>query len=78
MPWYPLVKLMMDSKMVSGLNALKFFDNDEWVQKHLVNIQKINAKPYIGKVFSAKEAYKAHECLEKRQARGKVLLSWKD
>ena len=75
-PWYPILKLVMESKSVSGFNALKYFDDETWMKKHLPKIERATVRPYIGQVFKAEEAAKAHQCLEQRQTRGKVLLSW--
>ncbi len=75
-PWFPILKLVMESKSVSGFNALKYFDDDQWMKKHLVEIEKTDIRPHIGKVVSASEAAAAHEVLEQRQTRGKVLIEW--
>ena len=77
-PWFPILKLVMESKSVSGFNALKYFDDDAWMKKHLVQIEKTSIKPHIGKVFKAQEVAAAHQCLELRQTTGKVLLEWAD
>jgi len=75
-PWFPILKLVMESKSVSGFNALKYFDDDAWMKKHLGQIEATNIKPHIGKVFKAEEVAAAHECLEQRQTKGKVLIEW--
>lgn len=75
-PWYPLLKLVMNSKIVSGFNALSYFDDDEWMKKHLRNIENSPFKPHVGAVFNATDVASAHEYLEQRKAKGKVILEW--
>jgi 2-desacetyl-2-hydroxyethyl bacteriochlorophyllide A dehydrogenase len=75
-PWYPLLLLVMNSKMVSGFNALSYFDDDEWMKKHLKNIESSPFKPHVGAVFKATDVASAHEFLEQRKAKGKVILEW--
>ena len=75
-PWFPILKLVVESKSVSGFNALKYFDDDPWMKKHLYQIEKTNIRPHIGDIFKASEAAQAHEHLQQRKAKGKVLLQW--
>lgn len=75
-PWYPLVKLIMQSRSVGGFNALKYFEDDKWLLKNLPMVEKSTFKPHVGRVFSANEVTQAHEFLEQKKARGKVLLKW--
>jgi NADPH:quinone reductase-like Zn-dependent oxidoreductase len=75
-PWYPLLKLVMNSKSVSGFNALSYFDDDEWMKKHLPKLEQSTIKPFIGGVFTAHEVASAHQFLEQRKAKGKVVLEW--
>jgi NADPH:quinone reductase-like Zn-dependent oxidoreductase len=75
-PWFPFLKLVIESKSVSGFNALKYFDDEPWMKKHLPNMQSTMIKPKIGAVFPAAEVAKAHQTLEQKQATGKVLLAW--
>jgi len=75
-PWYPILKLVMQSKSVSGFNALKYFDDEAWMQKHLPNMEQTKVKPYVGAVFKAEEVGRAHKALEMKQAKGKVILAW--
>lgn len=77
-PWYPILKLMMGSKSVGGFNALKFFDDEEWMKKLLVNIEQSQIKPHIDKSFSSKDVASAHQYLESKKAKGKVLISWRE
>lgn len=75
-PWYPILKLVMESKSVSGFNALKYFDDDAWMKKHLPQVEQTTIRPHIGSVFKAEDVASAHECLEQRKSKGKVLLHW--
>ncbi len=75
-PWYPLLKLVMQSKSVSGFNALKYFDDDDWMQKNLHRVEETRIKPVIGGVFDSKKAGDAHSFLEQKKAKGKVLIKW--
>ena len=75
-PWYPILKLVMESKSVSGFNALKYFDDEDWMKKHLPAIEKTSIKPVIGEVFKAGEVAAAHRTLELKKTRGKVILAW--
>lgn len=75
-PWFPILKLVMESKSVSGFNALKYFDDDTWMKKHLPQVEQTEIRPYIGNVFKAEDVASAHECLEQRKSKGKVLLQW--
>ncbi len=76
-PWFPLVKLVMDSKSVSGFNALKYFDDDEWMKNNLSVMETIEFKPYVCESFKAAEVGLAHKFLENKQAKGKVVIEWK-
>lgn len=75
-PWYPMVKLIMDSRAVCGFNALKYFDNADWMKKHLPSMEETDIHPFVGGVFPAKEVANAHEFLEQKKAKGKVLIQW--
>lgn len=75
-PWYPILKLVMQSKSVSGFNALKYFDDELWMQKHLPNMEATSIKPHIGGFFKAEDIAIAHQTLENKKAKGKVLLEW--
>ncbi len=75
-PWYPILKLVMESKSVSGFNALSYFDDEPWMQKHLPSMESTLVKPFIGEVFKAEEVARAHQTLEQKKTRGKVILEW--
>ena len=76
MPKFSMLKLTMESKSVSGFNALKYFDDKEWMVKNMPLIEQNQFHPHIGEVFDSKRVSSAHEFLEQRKAKGKVLLSW--
>jgi 2-desacetyl-2-hydroxyethyl bacteriochlorophyllide A dehydrogenase len=75
-PWFPLVKLVMDSKMVSGFNALKYFDDDEWMKNNLSVMEQIEFKPHVCESFKATDVSSAHQFLENKKAKGKVVIEW--
>ena len=75
-PWFPLLKLVMQSKSVSGFNALKYFDDDEWMKANMQKIAETRIKPHIGGVFDSSKVADAHSFLEQRKAKGKVLIKW--
>lgn len=75
-PWFPFLKLVMQSKSVSGFNALKYFDDEAWMQKHLPQLESTTVKPLIGGVFKAEEIALAHQTLEMKKAKGKVIIAW--
>jgi NADPH:quinone reductase-like Zn-dependent oxidoreductase len=76
MPKFPLVRLVEDSRLVGGFNAMKFFDDDEWLKTILPKLGKTEFKPYIDHIFDAEKVQEAHQFIEQRKARGKVLLKW--
>lgn len=75
-PWYPFLKLVMESKSVAGFNALKYFDDEPWMHKHLPNMAKTTIKPLVGAVYEATAVAEAHQTLAEKKAKGKVLLKW--
>jgi NADPH:quinone reductase-like Zn-dependent oxidoreductase len=76
-PKFNMIKLTMESKCVSGFNALKYFEDEEWMKRTMAKIADTDLIPHVGQVFDAHEVSKAHEFLEQRKAKGKVLLNWK-
>lgn len=75
-PWYPLVKLVMDSKSVSGFNALKYFDDDQWMKDNLGVLEQIEFKPHVCETFKAANVSEAHKFLENKKATGKIVIEW--
>ena len=77
MPKFNMIKLTMESRMVGGFNALKFFDDEAWMKKIIMRIEQNQIKPFVGKVFDAADVTDAHHYLEMKKAKGKVLIKWK-
>lgn len=77
MPKFSMIKLTMESKMVSGFNALKFFDDEKWMKKIIKELEQNKFSPFVDKIFDANEVAQAHQFLETKKAKGKVLLQWK-
>jgi len=72
-----LVKLMEENKGVYGLNALKLFENEEYLKSKLSILDNIPYKPHVDSTFKYIDIAKAHQYLEDRKAKGKVLIAWK-
>lgn len=77
MPRFGMVKNIMNSKMVGGFNALKYFDDEKWLEDNLKALAQAPYQAHIGGVFAANDFASAHETLEQKKAKGKVLLEWK-
>lgn len=75
-PRFGMVNNIMQSKMVGGFNALKFFEDDIWLEKNLQILSNIPFEAHIGAVFAADKVHEAHMLLEQKKAKGKVLLEW--
>ena len=56
---------------VNYITALKFFDDEEWMKKLLVNIEHSQIKP-------REDVASAHQYLESKKAKGKVFISWRE
>jgi len=79
MPRISVIKLFDTNSGVYALNALHVLRDETWIAKltqSMVDIEALNLKPHVGKVFAATDAAAAHAFLETKQATGKVLLSW--
>jgi len=79
MPRIGVLKLFDSNTGVYGLNALRVLQDPGWVEKlttSLVEVERQGLAPHIGKVFPASDVADAHEFLQTKQARGKVLLAW--
>jgi 2-desacetyl-2-hydroxyethyl bacteriochlorophyllide A dehydrogenase len=79
MPIFPLLSLFDQNKGVFALNALRVLEDPAWVTKlteslHLVDEMRLD--PHVDKVFASKNAPEAHEYIQTKQAKGKVLISW--
>lgn len=79
MPRLSVLKMFDANAGVFGLNALRVLEDETWVRRlteSLATIEDMQLKPHVGKVFPSNEVAQAHEYLQTRQAKGKVLLSW--
>jgi len=77
MPKFGVIKNIMQSKMVGGFNALKFFEDEKWLKDNLNVLSKSKCTPYIGGVYKVADVAAAHRALEQKQVRGKVLIDWR-
>jgi NADPH2:quinone reductase len=80
-PRISAMKLRNSNTGVFGLNTLKIMRDPKWLERlapHFTRVSELGLKPHVDKIFAATDVAKAHEYLESRQARGKVLLSWDD
>lgn len=75
-PWYPLFLLMLKSRMVSGFNALDYFDDREWMEARMAELEQCPFEAHVDYVFPAVQAGAAHLYLEQKKAKGKVLIGW--
>jgi len=77
MPKFNPINLMNDNRGIYGLNALRFFEDAEFLSKRMDLFSDFEAKPVVDKAFCYKEVGQAHSYIESKQSRGKVLLTWK-
>ena len=78
-PRISLLKLFDANTGVYALNALHVLRDPTWVERltaSLAQVDQLDLRPHVGKVFPAREAAAAHAFLETKQATGKVLLRW--
>jgi len=78
-PRMSIFKLFNQNVGIFGLNALHVLEDETWVKRltdSLSTVEDMQLKPYVGKVFGADEVAQAHEYLQTRQAKGKVILEW--
>lgn len=78
-PRLSVLKMLDANAGVFGLNALHVISDPKWVARLADSVPAIETmalRPHIGKIFPAAEVAAAHEYLENRHARGKVLLEW--
>ena len=79
MPRLSILKMFDPNIGVFALNALTILEDERWVRKltgALDQIDTMGLRPHVDKVFEAESVSDAHQYLETKQARGKVLLSW--
>lgn len=79
MPRFSLLKMFDKNKGIFALNVLRYLENAEY-RNNLKNkwpeVQHWNLQPHVDKIFPAREVALAHDYLEQKKAKGKVLLSW--
>lgn len=78
---YHPAQLLMESRAMIGVNMLRIADYKPETLKHcmqsvieLLEQGKIN--PHVGKMYSAKDIYEAHDDMEKRKTIGKIGIIW--
>jgi synaptic vesicle membrane protein VAT-1 len=76
MPKFKPVQLMNDNKGVMGINALHLFENPNFLFKRLDKVFDYKINFNVDKIFKAEEISKAHNYIEERKSKGKVLLHW--
>jgi NADPH:quinone reductase-like Zn-dependent oxidoreductase len=59
-----------------GLNVLNIFKEEELIERYLNQIGHFNIKSTVDKIFPYHEVGEAHEYIEQRKSKGKVLLKW--
>jgi 2-desacetyl-2-hydroxyethyl bacteriochlorophyllide A dehydrogenase len=78
-PRISVLKLFDANTGVYALNALHVLRDPVWIEKltrSLGQVDEMNLRPHVGKVFAANDVAAAHAFLETKQATGKVLLRW--
>jgi len=78
-PRMSVLKMFDSNTGIYALNALHILGDEKWVEyltAKLVDVEKMELHPHVGKVFAAEDAAQAHELLQTRRALGKVLLAW--
>ena len=67
---------MNQNKGVYGLNVLNVFNSQEIIKDCLEAMTKYQPHANIDKVFKAEDISDAHNFIEQRKSKGKVLLQW--
>ena len=79
-PIFPVLSLMNLNRGVFGLNALRILEDPEWVRRLTALLEedlvRLELKPHVDRVFPSSEIGRAHELLQTRKARGKLLIAW--
>lgn len=78
---YHPAQFIIPSKSFIGVNMLRIADEKPQILQHCLEgtialYQQGVCKPFVGKVFHAKEIAKAHQLLESRQSTGKIVIQW--
>lgn len=78
-PRLRVLKMFDHNYGLFALNALHVLRDPAWIERltgAVSDIDDVGIVPHVGKVFPAASVADAHEFLQTRQARGKVLLEW--
>lgn len=59
-----------------GLNVLNIFKEDHLIERYLNQLGHFQLKSTVDKVFPYQDVGEAHEYIEQRKSKGKVLLKW--
>jgi len=79
MPRISVIKLFDQNSGVFALNALRVLEDEAWIARltrSMADLEAMQVRPHVGKVFAAAEVADAHAFLQTKQATGKVLLAW--
>jgi NADPH:quinone reductase-like Zn-dependent oxidoreductase len=78
MPWWKSLMMMNENKGVSGLNLLKWWDEEGSVQRLveplMADLREGRLEPVVAASFSFEEAGEAHRFIAERRNVGKVVL----
>ena len=78
MPWWKSLMVMNENKGVSGLNLLKWWDQEGSVQRLIEplmgDLQEGRLEPVVAESFSFEQAGEAHRFIAERRNVGKVVL----
>jgi len=78
MPFFHPISLMNSNKAVFGVNMGNMWHEVDkirhWMDQLHVGIEQGWIRPYVDKTFSFDQAAAAHQYIESRQSKGKVLL----
>jgi synaptic vesicle membrane protein VAT-1 len=78
-PRVSVLKMFDSNTGIYALNALHVLRDPVWVERltsRLADVERMGLTPHVGQVYPAAEVARAHEALQTKQARGKLLLSW--
>lgn len=78
---YHPAQLLMESRSMIGVNMLRIADYKPDTLKHCMEsvIQLLHEgkiDPHVGKMYTAKEIYQAHDDMENRKTMGKIGIVW--
>ena len=79
MPRFSLISMFEKNRGVYALNALSLLQDSNYrqgLQSNWTEIETLQLRPHVEKVFRAEQISDAHMLLESKSARGKVILSW--